>query len=677
MLEWSAPQDIPRNGYEDEPLYDAVCSSLQADDGANLDLKHVALSVDALLKASDAFPAAVKSNSAKSVSKVLDDLTKSVADAAKTAADDFVVLGFPGTDRGTDQTLPNLLGLLLPRPAIHDADVVDSSQAQMARWLVENGFAADTAVPSVQERGLERRAAMGIVDLSIAFLNRRFMREAGTKTRFEMLWIQGRTIHPASDEDIPPTHALMGTGTFLMREDIDALIERHLDANGVLDEEAAYAEFSTPPEEYRNPWTLRSGHGTAVLDHMAGAEPGTLDDTRPLYGVELPTAILAEPSGTKLLPLVLHGLSAIALFSFLFPVAQRKETTDPLIMNASLSFTGGPDTEDNFLSGVLAKLLTSFQSHNRQGGNREIRLTIPCGNHLQDRVHAELPKDKAAKIDWIVPPDDRTTSVVEIFQDKGQALDLLELTVSPPGEETRSISAKELPGHGQYIDLRWRGDIIARIARARRAQGPDHLVLKIRPTYVADASQPVSPSGVWTIAARAREAAVHLWIRRDDTLDGFALSGRQSRFHDGAYRRFDDFGDLLPDDPPENGSMITRAGTMSAVGHAAGAVVRSADAEGASADAETKIHLVAGTQHAQGQGPRPYRFGGKSSYKEANFSDMAEESRVKGGPMAAGRRSHSVVRLSGTSIASARCARQIAEDLRPTGVTGSRGHSEY
>ena len=392
-------------------------------------------------------------------------------------------------------------------------------------------------IPTLSDQQIVDRKSVGVVDFSIAFLNRRFRRGGGLSTRFEMLWIQDRTFRDPSNA--PPYAGLLGIGTLLLRTDIDALIARHTH-DGWLDEAAAYGEFTRPGPGFRDAWVQRIGHGTAILDHMAGAEPGTEDDKRPIFGVELPTAALANTSGNLLMAPMLAGLVAIAALSYLQPLAQGQNPKAPLVMNASLAFTGGPDSPANTHAQQLASVMEALQ----EKGGRPVWLTVPNGNHLQDRIYGEVPAQTDARVQWMLPYDDRTISEVEILS--GQTIDTTGMALNLPGQKVELPLPHPLD-RGTYSELVGKdGGVLARVLRpAETVSSTDMLVLSVAPTYHPSGDGPLAPAGIWNISLPARPSGWTVWVRRDETLNGFYAAGRQSRLRDGGYRRFDFKGGLL------------------------------------------------------------------------------------------------------------------------------------
>ena len=501
----------------------------------------------------------------------------------------------------------------------------------------------------------EEQVAMGVVDISIGYLNSKFRnrskqgRTYPDETRFEMIWLMDRRIR---SQYRSPWSNMLPMGTLLLRKDIDEQIKRHW-SDGRLDEESAYREFET--EAPFNVWSNRSGHGTLVLDHMAGAEPEKQTNDRPIYAVDLPTSIVADTSGDKLFPPVLLALNIISVLSVILPIRDGSQPASNLCINASLASTGGPD-------GGLhpnAKRVREAVRSSCFGGMRKVSLTVPAGNHLQDQVHAVLGSGARSSIEIVVPPDDRTASFVEIFQEGFcGSLDVEALEVQPPGHEP--LRVEELPEPGETVSLEFSGVACALLARPIN-RGADMLELVLAPTHSYKAGVPLAPVGIWRLYVKSSKKAGDwlLWIRRDDTLDGFRPAGRQTRFRDPNYQKYTDLGAYGSSDIVQYG--IKRAGTASILYEAGGDVI---GVDGVQATAKTssfELYRLNGLPRRGGTLGRTVPLA------------YAEDSRAYGGLMSSTRLSQGTLRKAGTSFASGIVSRLIADELLGQTTGGPKG----
>ena len=486
----------------------------------------------------------------------------------------------------------------------------------------------------------DAKVSIGCIDASIAFVNARF-RKAGPgggpdQTRFEMLWIQGRALKTPG-----PFSSILRAGTLLLRADIDALIAKHW-KNGRLDEAAVYAEFTAPPDGYTDLWSKRTGHGTTVLDLMTGAPRELGNDDAPIYGVELPVTVISDTSGAVFHGPLTYGLGLIAIASYALSRTASGDAA-PLVANASMGFIGGPHDGTHPTAAALNALAVAAQGP--ASATRDVHLTLPAGNQLQDRIHARAVPANESPLTWSLPPEDRTASFVEIWNvDPTTAPDVAELTLLPQGETGGVATA--IPAPAQRIHPIKNGKPLAQLHNLGT-----HLLLGVYPTSDWTPGAPEVPSGHWHLMAKSTSTADHLfWVARDDTLNGLKSAGRQSRFRDPGYRARDGYGDYIV------GSNLAaegtrRDGTLSVL-----------------ATTGAPVKMVSGRE-ARGQ--KPYRFAGLeldagTPPPPEPFAPAAEVSRTLGGPMAASRLGLGTDRAAGTSMASAIQARHIADGYLST-----------
>ncbi|MEM6386258.1 MAG: hypothetical protein AAF718_08490 [Pseudomonadota bacterium] len=502
--------------------------------------------------------------------------------------------------------------------------------------------------------------SLGVADTSIAFVNRRFRkRDASgnaTKTRFKFLWLQDRYFKNAASA--APYSSIFRIGTVLLEADINRLIADNW-KNGALDEAAVYRAFQSVRSFGRDLWSLGYGHGTSVLDLMAGAEPGGLGDDRPLYGIEFPTAVVADTSGSTFHGPMVTGLAAVSFLS-------QVMSPGALVMNSSISFVGGPHAnkrgsqKTHPTAAALKRLVDISRS-----GRRDVLLTLPSGNHLQDQLFSE-----ADSVTWVVQPDDKTGSTVEIWNtDFSDFSGGAKVTITAPGQSPVQFS--RVPAIGKYVQLLDADG--NEIGRLYRAHSPgfleDHLVFAIHPTQSFDPDQPLSPAGNWLVECKPKAGGKCLfWSSRDDTLAGLPEAGRQARFRDPSYNAFDTSGDWQTS-AEDDGSGVPKKGVSRA---GSGSVLAYGQHGGG---AKPPLVIVIGDEASRATGRSVYRFAGlemdrlthqKTKSHHGKGEPRAESSRALGGPQAAKRRGRGKIRWAGTSMASATEARLTADAL--TGV---------
>ena len=507
--------------------------------------------------------------------------------------------------------------------------------------------------------------ALGVADTSIAFAHHRF-RKVGPSgehlTRFKMLWIQDRLRR----NDPSSYSGIFAFGTLLLESDINDPFAAHTH-NGALDEKAVYAEFASVRNFGRDLWSLEAGHGTTVLDLMGGAVPGEEGSDRPIYGVELPTAVVADTSGGLFHGPLVAGLATISLmFLIMSPSAA-------VVMNASMGFVGGPHGgkrcrgKEHPTAHALARLLRI--SNNLTG--RDMRLTLPSGNRLQDQLFAE-----GSNVTWVVPPNDRTASSLEIWLDGFEtwsAVGNFKFSVRAPGAKAAELDVA--PSPGTYRGLMMDGQEVGRLYRISvPGSVEDHLKFVVYPTHSFDPVQRISPAGFWEISTFETNAL--FWSLRDDTLSGLPEAGQQARLRAGPYRKFEALGDFeTTSDFGRRG--VRRDGSLSVL------ATPDRSSSGGTKDAPIVVSEWEGSRHETAV---DYRYSGLDldlvehenggTSQEASFKPRAEVWRALGGALAARRTGRWTVRLAGTSMASAIFARHIADQMTGTTTGKAEGYRE-
>jgi hypothetical protein len=147
--------------------------------------------------------------------------------------------------------------------------------------------------------------------------------------------------------------------------------------------------------------------------------------------------------------------------------------------------------------------------------------------------------------------------------------------------------------------------------------------------------------------------SIHAWIQRDDNPYGYPRRGRQSRFDDPKYRRFNVYGrEIERDEDDDPAAYVKRDNTISAI------------ATG------TRTIVIGGYRRKDGH-PAKYSAGGTlfppgrtpPSPNGPDAMAVGDDSVACRGVMGAGSRSNSTVAMYGTSVAAPIVTRFIAEEL--------------
>lgn len=519
----------------------------------------------------------------------------------------------------------------------------------------EGGWPGDTVV-------------IGVIDDGIAFAHDRF-RDAEDTSRVQCFWRQ----------DGPNNSTTVDHGTEICKLDgpggqagIDTLLAQSR-AGGSIDEETFYRragliDFAEPGHKSA---AWRASHGTHVLDLAAGENPAENVCNRPIVCVQLPPAVVEDPSLAGLEDKVLSAIDYILLRA---DAMAGDGDPLPVVINFSFGNIAGPHDGTSILERGIDERIQA-----RQAG---LRVILPSGNSHLSRCHAQVSfsnhdgnDSEPVELYWRVQPDDTTTSHMEIWLPHHgpapPATSRLEVSVrSPDGvEETTWLgenhgAGHQLPEQGpKFCGVEYR----FKPSPTERGVFSIHLqpTARLHPTALADK---VAPPGLWTIRLRNRGLAetdvVHAWIQRDDKVYSYPRRGRQSYFDQPCYVRFDTQGrEIVEDSHPEQPPCeVKRRRLVNAI--ATGAEV-----------------IVAGGFHRRDLRPAKYSAGGPITPPPGGAPDpdrrkpdamlVADDSKVHAGVLAAGSRSGSVVAFSGTSVAAPRLARWVASELG-AGNAGNR-----
>jgi hypothetical protein len=508
-----------------------------------------------------------------------------------------------------------------------------------------------------------KTVVLGIIDDAIAFANARFRRSDNT-TRFQAFWIQDNIAG-----DIPPTIGGMSTyGSELTKANINQLITDCLRGDW-LDEDELYRRcgLSDFTNSLHKGTAWRIAHGTHVLDLAGGFDMDEDRADRPIIGVQLPVASTATQSGTGLETYILDAITYIT--SRAAALATESGAPVPIVINFSYATHDGPHDGTSVLERGIDGAITDGSA-----GRAALQIVLPAGNTEQSRCHAEVAFTASDEVELFMrlQPDDVDPSTVQIWLPCAPAggptkSRVCLSVVSPTGVASgplkeEAFSQIELTqngancGLGVYSPASEIGTTLADVG--------DRAVFRIdfnptaqSPDSATDPTDVLAPSGIWTIRLKneslSADDKIEAWIDRDDLLYGYPRRGRQAYFDDKTYRRFDQEGRPLDDDPIIPNSVVRRGGMINAIGTGQQAVVvggyRRRDLTEADYSAGGPITVACNSKPDKGCKP--------------DALVVSDDSRVHTGLLAAGTRGGSVVALSGTSMACARLTRWCVEQL--------------
>ncbi|WP_371426274.1 hypothetical protein [Tardiphaga sp.] len=479
-----------------------------------------------------------------------------------------------------------------------------------------------------------RRTIIAIIDDGLAFAHERFRFRNGN-SRVKYFWNQDDATNVGA-----PTG--FGWGRELPDSEINQLLASCTHA-GSVDEDEFYRLAG------QKLVARRAKHGTHVMDIACGLDsrdvaPG--DSCTPyIIGVQLPRWVTEETSGSFLTPNVYAAISYVLSRADRIAAAEGTGPI-PVVVNLSYGTIAGPHDGTAQLEAAIDQLISARSA--------PLRVVMPAGNHYLARCHAFLKLPKASttrqrieRLRWRVQPDNKAASFAELWLPaqtaaKSRAEIAIRIT-TPTNERSPWIAANQswqwpTPGKPRFF------------ATYDDPTGErPRILLAMAPT--ADLKKPprTAPSGTWLIEVKNRREAttVDVWIQRGDTPFGYPLWGRQSRFEDTDYVRFDLAGRLEQDD--KGVSPVRRESTINALATGQHTVV-----VGGFLRSDRRVSEYSGAGRLSTPGAVP-------SIRSPDVSAVADDSAALRNLLAAGTRSGSVVAMNGTSVAAPQATRLISE----------------
>lgn len=488
---------------------------------------------------------------------------------------------------------------------------------------------------------LAKHVVTAVMDDGLAFAHRRFLRADGT-SRVEYLWKQD-----------PP-------GLVLTRADINTALGASTHG-GLLDEDEVYRKllFENAAVSGHKPLARRRAHGTHVMDLACGLDATMAMPSPPIIGVQFPNGVIQDTSGASLLPHVYLGLWFVLYCADLIACA---EGSGPLPVAVNISYGRFADSHDGKSNHELAM----DELIQLRRAVAPFAVVLPSGNSFLARCHAQLAlaPGEERTLHWRVQPDDRTPSFLQIWPGpvnaSGVAPDL-EVRVFSPGGSVPVMSVTR----GVVAPWPMSVQVLARSQYQPAGLPPqphrDRIDVQLAPTTTHNPIEGVAPAGTWKVVIKNKgpsySAEINAWVQRDDTPYGWPITGRQSRFDDRDYPRFDASGRYVRDQAA--GSELAIDSLASRVKHA-GSI---------NAIATGQEPVVIGAFRASDRYAAAYSAGGPlvSPGTRVGFDPDAmavgDDSLTCTGVLAAGTRSGSVVSMNGTSVAAPQITRWLANQM--------------
>lgn len=493
-------------------------------------------------------------------------------------------------------------------------------------------LAAETSVraSSVRRSIAPPSAIVAVIDDGLAFAHERFRFRNG-QTRFKYFWNQDDTTGIGQPAEFQ-------SGRELSEAEINGLLASCISPFGAVDEDWLYRQAG------QKLVGRRVKHGTHVMDIACGMDPADVTPQSPyLIGVQLPSRVTERTSGVLLTPAVRDAIHYI--------IARADRIADeigsaplPIVVNISYGIIAGPHDGGGVFEAAIDQLV--------EGRPTPLRVVLPAGNHYLARCHAgfDLPAGGSQLLRWRVQPDNKAGSFMELWLPRvaagGDLRPHVQLRVTTP---TRESSGWISPGQDWFWPSEggprfWAVNYDPPGMRPR-------LFLAMAPTANLSAQPRTAPAGTWLVELRnmAGPVAVEAWIQRGDTPFGYPLWGRQSRFEDSEYRRFDPAGRPWQEDTPCT-SYIRRRGTINALATGQRSIVVGGFRR---CDRAPSIYSGSGPTATPITIP-PQRTG-------PDASAAADDSPALRGLLAAGTRTGSVAAMNGSSVAAPQVTRRISE----------------
>ncbi len=533
----------------------------------------------------------------------------------------------------------------------------DVRRFQVGLPNIEHGeFEARFDVPDLK-RG-SGPVVTAVIDDGLAFAHARF--RAGPKsTRVAYFWNQDGPVDNANVLGV-------GYGRELAKGDIDQLLDRATHV-GTVDEDAVYrwsesAAYHTPGHK-----TLgrRIAHGTHVMDLACGCDLREAS-TDPIIAVQLPVRTTRDTSGRWLYPHVIDGLRYILNRADAL-AADAGTGPWPVVANLSYGLIAGPHDGTSLLESAIDELIDL-----RRANSAPLAVVLASGNSHLARCHARicLGPGEERQLDWRVLPDDMTDSHMEIWPPNPGPTGIrpeLEIRVTTPwGDTSPPVRV------GGAAVWKPKGRVLAGIFYVRHPASGDRpmILVSLAPTASLARKPAVAPFGIWRVSVKNVGSTVHdieAWIQRDDTPIGFPVRGRQSRFEDPRYVRFDGAGREQEDDDPA--SYVKRSGSISAMATGGRTLVIGGFRRSDFAPAR---YSAGGPIVSRTMGPPVPRSG-----FDPDAMLPSEDSVACHGLLAAGTRSGSVFAMNGTSVAAPQAARLLAERFAAAIATARQAVKDF
>ncbi|WP_299649732.1 hypothetical protein [uncultured Tateyamaria sp.] len=521
---------------------------------------------------------------------------------------------------------------------------------------------------------------VAIVDDGIPFAHRNFIAASGRGTRIEYCWSQSAT----------KAGQPMLFGREYDKAAIDALYRRHGGDEGAVYQAAGLAGGGDPTVRF--PLDRMFSHGAHVLDSLAGQTPGHGDprqDRVQIIAVDLPAMASADTSGFG------KDMFVLSAMHYIFDRAERIAAAYaapgarvPLVINLSYGHSSGPHDGNGLVEAAFDEMIAARRAHHPTA------VVLPSGNMFMQSIHAVMTEPHFAQatgpvaLDWFLPPDDRTSSFLEIWFPDGVNPDDLRVELVPPAHARLDQYAFAFPAAQTvaHAPVTKGGAPIGQLSTERCRGGRWRHVVALAPTDVGQDQTP-APAGRWTLRVTKRMAdpvpgyatdptqqikagGLQFWIQRDEDFAASGSGARQSYFIDPHNALYADDGRLAEMDSGPGAALVRRFGTMS--GMATGAHVLRVGGYDEMTLRAARYSCAGALRAKDGASPEVMPAGA-----QVQLSAVSERSVTQPGIVGAGTRSGTYIAQSGTSSAAPQVARALVDMFLDTPSSAMTTVADY
>jgi hypothetical protein len=479
---------------------------------------------------------------------------------------------------------------------------------------------------------------LGVIDDGCPFV-RAGIRQSSASTRVKAIWDQSEK--PAFDEK---------TGR-ADRKELNGFFKAN--AAGSVDEDASYEAANY--DRVRR----RVAHGAHVLDVLAGPvpprnrvpsypvhppkfEPESAEATKgDIVFVQLPRTAVQDNSGKWLGVYILDGLRFIC-------------SKVPSAGRAVVNISYGPQTGPHDGSSLLEQAIDEAHDLMRIDGRERLQVAMPSGNSFNNRCHAnfDLQPGCTEELIWQVPPASEAAAFMEIWMPEQAPLAHLFVELEPPSSQGGDFVSVGVGDMRVWSSTGAPSAAVIFLKQVPQSEKRTMVLLVLAPTNTFLKDRAIAPAGRWKVRVRNEcncvVGPISAQIASNGTDLGASRRGRQSHFSDHCFDPTR-FLSEAEDDAKPRVSAIQRRRFLSGI-----------------ATGE-KTHVYSGYRLRDGKFAK-YSGSGPSEElpaKNPRWAAVTEESPALVGLRAAGTRSGSTVRLTGTSVASPQGARRLANNDPP------------